>query len=231
MVKRVGTYLPPAVREESLCGAEGKHLRYHELSTLRTRQKVTARLREAQTAGVICGLTCQDDMRQVMQGALDAPLFDGRLLCTSLRLTQLAKEADCSTRITLLGADSVLGQAAAVYLAKKVRFLSLVGRKTSLLDRLSKRLWQTEGIAVRVGRGEDDRILSMDEISSPSKWVSAEGRPLPPVVAECALIAGSAAVCDGRIITARTLEKMAEAAQFHGIELLAKKDTEIAEFD
>lgn len=233
LAERLGACLPPVMHDaEALCGAQGRRLVFHDLSSMRAKRKLTERLCDEQGSGTVCGILSSGGVRQALTGSLTAPLFDGSLLCTSLRLARIVRETDCAVSgITLDGADSELGQAAAVYLAKRVRFLSLVGRKTSLLDRLSKRLWQTGGIAVRVGRGEDDRILSMDEISSPSKWVSAEGRPLPPVIAECALIAGSAAVCDGRIITARTLEKMAEAAQFHGIELLAKKDTEIAEFD
>lgn len=218
LTKRIGAYLPPCRREVSLCGADGSHLLYHDLSSPRVRKKVTAHLREAQKAGIVCGLICRDAVRQSVEDALDAPLFGGRLLCTSLYLAQLTAASDSrEMRITLIGADSELGQAAAAYLAKRVRYLTIDGRRRGVLERLARRLWQTEGIAVRVGRGEGEPLISMDDISSLAKC-AVGGRSVHPVIAECALFAGDDALRAGRGATARILARTADAARLCGIE-------------
>lgn len=218
LTKRLGAYLPPCRQEVSLCGADGSHLLYHDLSSPRARKKAVSQLRAAQEAGMVCGLICRDDVRRSVQDALDAPLADGRLLCTSLRLAHLAETADSQEiRITLIGADSELGQVAAAYLAKRVRYLTIDGRRRGVLERLARRLWQTEGIAVRVGRGEGDPLVSMDDISSLVKC-AVGSRYVHPVIAECALFAGDDALRAGHAVTARILTRTADAARLYGIE-------------
>ena len=232
LTKHIGAYLPSRRQAVSLCGADGSHLLYHDLSSPRARQKATAQLRIAQERGAVCGLIGREEVRQAIESALDAPLADGRLLCTSLRLARLTEVSGRQDRrITLLGADSELGQAAAVYLAKRVRYLSVDGKRKGLLDRLAQRLWQTEGIAVRVGRGEGDTLVSMEEISIPVDCVTADGRHVSSVLAECALFAGDDTLRAGCRMTARILVRMAEAARFGGMALLTKKSTRSGKFD
>ncbi len=219
---RIGAYLPSRCRDIMLCGAKGQIALYHDITTERGREKIVLRLQEAQTRGLVCAVI-GDDVRRTVGSKLKHRLSDGRILCASLRLERIVSETDCMrSRIAFVGADSMLGRAIAVYLAKRVRFLTLVGKSETALHRLARCLWQTEGIAVTVGVREADRIITIDELIQDADCL-AEGRCVSSVLAECAVFASRPSHERYYHITARTLAETAELARAWGISILVKK--------
>lgn len=219
---RIGTYLPIRCRDILLCSAEGKIETHHDITSVRGQKKAVTRLQEAEERGIVCAVIGNDDVRREIGRALRYPLSDGSLLCASLRLEQVISEMDCArARIALGGADSMIGRAVATYLAKRVRFLSLVGRSETALHRLAKCLWKTEGIAVTVGARSDDRVITLDELTAEADC-HAEGQYISSAVAECAILASRSPRERDHLVTARTLVQTAELARASGISILPK---------
>lgn len=229
LAHRVGAYLPTRRRDIMVCGAEGQIEAYHDITTERGQQKAVLRLREAEKEGIISAVIAERTVRQAIARELTKPLCDGSILSAALRLEDILGETDCRTaRIMLVGADSTLGRAVAVYLAKRVRFLSLVGRSETSLQRLARRLWQTEGIAAVVGTEKADRVITMDDLTAEADCC-AEGQRVSSAVAECALFARHLPYKRYDHITARTLTATAELARAQGISILPKKGAGIGQ--
>lgn len=219
---RIGAYLPVRCRDVVLCDAAGRIAMHHDITSERGQKKAVLQLQEAEERGIVCAVVGDDNVRQAIGSRLTYPLVDGRLLLASLRLAAIISEVDCAReRIALDGADSVLGRAVAVYLARRVRFLSLVGRRETALQRLAECLWQTEGIAACVGMREADRIVTLDELTKEADCLT-EGRCVSSVLAECALFASRPLHERYDHITARTLVQTAELARGLGISILPK---------
>ena len=231
LAHRIGAYLPGRTRDIMLCGAEGQIEAYHDITSERGRKKAILRLQQAQEEGIVCTVIADEAVRQTIAHRLAKPLCDGSILSVALRLEHIVSEADCQKeRIALVGADSTLGRAVAVYLAKRVRFLSLVGRSETSLQRLARRLWQTEGIATCVGRREDSRIIKMDDLMADGDC-SIAGRCTALAIAESALFAHYLPHERYDPITARTLVEIAELARAQGISIRPKKGVSTGKFD
>lgn len=223
LAHRIGAYLPARTRDTILCGAKGQIEAHHDITSERGQKRAVLRLRQAQEKGIVCAVIADKMQRQAIARDLTAPLATGSILSAALRLAHIVSEADCQTeRIVLDGADSALGRAVAVYLAKRVRFLSLIGRSETSLRRLARCLWQTEGIAVRIGTKEGDRIIKMDDLTADGDCL-IEGRCTALSVAECALFAHHLPCARYDHITARTLAETAELARARGISIWPKK--------
>ncbi len=230
LASRIGTYLPVRCRDIAVCGAEGQVLTYHDITSAHGQKKATLRLAEAEEEGIVCGVIAEDTIRRAIESKLKYPLCDGRLLAASLRLERILEETDCArTHIALGGGDSVLGRAVAVWLAKRVRFFSLVGRNKTALQRLARCLWQTEGIAVTVGTQSADRIITLAELTEEADCL-AEGQCISSVLAECIAFAGRPLHERHRLVTARTLAETAETARVLGISIQPKNSAAAGRF-
>ncbi len=220
---RIGAYLPARCRDIVVCGREGQTEAYHDITSTRGRKRAVLRLREAEEQGIICAVIADENVRQDIGDRLVHPLADGSILSASLRLERIMSETDCArARIAFDGADSMLGRAVAAYLAKRVRFLTLVGRSETALQRLARCLWQTEGIAATVGVRNADRVIMLGELVQETDCL-AGGQCISSAVVECALFAGHFSRERYYHITARTLAETAELARDQGISILPKK--------
>lgn len=223
LAHHIGAYLPVRCREVMLCGEKGRIEAHHDITSERGQEQAVLRLRQAQEEGIVCAVIADHGVRQRIGNRLTYPLCDGTVLLASLRLARIVSETDCTRkRVAFVGADSVLGRAVAVYLAKRVRFFALGGKSETSLRRLADCLRQTEGIAACIGAREDDIVITLEELTAEADCLS-EGRRMLPAMIECALFASRP--WDKRYyhITARTLAEIAELARAQGISILSKK--------
>ena len=220
---RIGAYLPARCRDITVCGIKGRLEVYRDITSARGRERAVLRLQEAERQDIVCTVIADKTVRQDIARSLVHPLADGSILSASLRLERIMSETDCvRARIAFDGADSTLGRAVAAYLAKRVRFLTLIGRSENALCRLARCLWQTEGIAAIVGARKADRIITLGELVQEADCL-AGGQCISTAIVECALLAGHFSRERYDHITARTLMKTAELARGLGISILPKK--------
>lgn len=192
VAKLVGRYLPPTVRwEGELCGVSGRCITIADRVTTSGKARLMALIRQAQAEGNVCVISgASDELVKELERATDEPIVTGQLLTVALRLVSVLERMPCdSLRVLLYQADCSLGQAVTGYLATRVRFLAITGKREAILTRLANRLWLTQGIAVTVGECEADIVLSIDKLCRKIEWVTVGDMTLPTPLVEAAYLA------------------------------------------
>lgn len=225
LARLVGRYLPPAIcREVELCGVGGRKIAFDDIRSASGKRRLIARLQQAYENGMVCGVDgIADDLKQTIMSACRAVLCDGSMLGVTFCLADVMNRADNKwCRILLREADSDWGQAVAICLARRVRFLALSGQNTIRVGRLANRIWQQEGIAVTVGESEADLVITRQSILSAKCMVKIGACYTSQVMAECALMANMEPVKTNRI-TADMLEDMVALARRFACESVREK--------
>ncbi len=197
------SYLP--LKEDwrgRLFGQEGVVLRAREGSSLRGRRMGERRFHRAWQEGAVCG-----SIGGMLQ-AEERRIADGTWLTAVLSV--LRAEAEDSVFVT--DADTPVGTAAALWLAGRVRFLSITGRRHEMLVRLAERIRQREGLAVRVTDAAEGGCVVRANGERDTR-VRAEGRFISAAAAEAALLAAMPSLAAGGTFDLAALRAMRGAVR------------------
>lgn len=220
LASAIGRYLPPiTVWHGEVFGIRGKRIVFLDIESAEGQKRLLARVRRAQEENMVCAVG--NAAKYTVPIDAEMICYDGTMLSAVLQAEDLLGKIDCGRcRILLRDADSCLGQALAVYLARRVRFLSLAGSKISI-KRLASRLWSQEGIAVTVD------VQNADIVFEPIRCESViveDGEVLDVAMAECALVAAMPDA-NRQYITAGMMERIASLIKHHHI-ILARESVD-----
>lgn len=221
LTRMVGRYLPSiTVWQGELFGVRGKRIVLADIESEEGQKRLFARMICAQKEGIVC--TVDNATNHAVQIDAGMICYDGTMLSAVLQAEDLLEKIDCSRcRILLRGADSRIGQALAVYLARRVRFLSIAGERSSV-QRLASRLWNQEGIAVAVDAQDAELVF---ETMRYGCVMLAGGSTIDSAMAECALVA-TMTDPGNPCITVGMLERIATLVRQHHIILAGESADE-----